>query len=341
MELEGFKVRALQIVRKSRDPARCLQLMRAKASAFLESGGLGAACRETSVVREPVAVPSPRNFPHPSKDADEQVIAPVAIKMPPIEDAVVTKDNCKIGTVMFTPLTMVVGLLISQTVRCLQTMAPRVAFTDFVVRNIFMGCDMDVLSMLDVVMFNLGGLLLRVDEEPPDPGITDGVENIAKSNKQENLGTVGGGRKYNKVKNGRSATGNVVSVLGDKRMQQQVGSETMLKKADLVADGETNGQENRCDGEKKMHDVLCDSHKGTLAGGKKAERKNGTYKRKNRKSPGALIEQTVSVGVKRPNKDDLMEVDTEGGAKKVRKVGEDFGKTKENAGLSEQPCENQ
>ena len=38
-EMECFKARAMQIIRKSRDPSRCLELMRIKADSLLDSGG--------------------------------------------------------------------------------------------------------------------------------------------------------------------------------------------------------------------------------------------------------------------------------------------------------------
>ncbi|KAM0847403.1 hypothetical protein ACQ4PT_055036 [Festuca glaucescens] len=134
LEVDQLKDRALQIVRRSRDPARCLQLMRAKAEAFLESGGLVAVRKELSVESKCVSDPGPEilaslpkaahvqeSKPTPTEVTlfEDKVIiqepTPVPLDTTLFEDVVVGKIKSESDTVMTSPVSEAVGMCNSLT----------------------------------------------------------------------------------------------------------------------------------------------------------------------------------------------------------------------------------
>ncbi|KAM0839739.1 hypothetical protein ACQ4PT_060115 [Festuca glaucescens] len=91
LELDGLRARARQLVRKSRDLKRCLQVMRAKVSSFLNSDDVDFDCSDSSVKRGNDYVSSPAFSPSSSVEAlglgsePVQVQAPIACDLTPIK----------------------------------------------------------------------------------------------------------------------------------------------------------------------------------------------------------------------------------------------------------------
>ena len=83
----------MQIVRKSRDPARCLQVMRSRVAAFVESDVLGAASIEEDGVEGRGAVFGPESLIAPSVDSYDGDPATVPAEEPSVEKKWI-EENC-------------------------------------------------------------------------------------------------------------------------------------------------------------------------------------------------------------------------------------------------------
>jgi hypothetical protein len=94
--LHQLKTRALLLVRSSRDPGRCLQVMRARAAAFFDSGNLGVVASKESVEEGRSFVVRLDSAPPVSLavfDKKDKVSTTEPVEQPPIDD-VVTDGNC-------------------------------------------------------------------------------------------------------------------------------------------------------------------------------------------------------------------------------------------------------
>lgn len=91
--LQDLKTRALHLVRSSRNPKRCLQVMRARAVAFFDSGDLGVVGKEESVEKERDLVDRLESAPPLSMAISERESIAELVVEPPVED-VVADENC-------------------------------------------------------------------------------------------------------------------------------------------------------------------------------------------------------------------------------------------------------
>jgi hypothetical protein len=144
--------------------------MRAKAASFFESGGMGAACKEISMEKAQVSVSFP--LPPTAIDAQESHVMSEASES---EGKVVSDVVCKTESVESNPRTAVVVLKHFQTVSVMQSMVTvSVGFTASKPKagNLFFGCEVDtsVRTPNGNILPSFGVPLLRVDDEPPDPG---------------------------------------------------------------------------------------------------------------------------------------------------------------------------
>jgi hypothetical protein len=152
--------------------------MQAKAASFLESGGTGDVCREFCSEKEQNSDSKPRYSPSFSEYAEDQGSAPLVISTAQIKEEAIEEINCKIGMVRETPVIMVVELVNSQPESCMHTMVAIPSMSSDTEAEAFWNlftsksCVFDLLAraMFDVHVFSSGWSVVRVDDEPPDPG---------------------------------------------------------------------------------------------------------------------------------------------------------------------------